>query len=89
MKKHNTIKAQPIEADQHAMMNAIAKSLDDLFNPGDRRKIAFVVLTARFGDIEEGRVNYISNGNRADIVSMMKETIARFEGRYSEQSGAA
>lgn len=79
----------PIEADQRAMMNALAKTLDDFFNPGDRRNIAFVLLTAKFGDIEEGRVNYISNGKRADIVSMMKETTARFEGRYVDQGGAA
>jgi hypothetical protein len=80
---------QPIEFDQRTMMNALAKTVDDFFNPGDTRKIAFVILTARFGDIEEGRVNYISNGERGDIISMMKETIARFEGRYSEQAGAA
>lgn len=79
----------PIEADQHALMNAIARSLDDVFNPGDTRKVAFVVLTAKFGDYEGGRVNYISNGARADIVSMMKETIARFEGRYIDQGGTA
>lgn len=79
----------PIETDQRAMMNAIAKVLDDQFNPKGEKKIAFVLLIAKFGDIAEGRVNYISNGNRPDIVSMMKETIARFEGRYVEQGGAA
>lgn len=79
----------PIEADQHALMNAIARSLDDVFNPGKTRKIAFVVLTAKFDDYDNGRVNYISNGDRSDIVSMMKETIARFEGRYVDQGGAA
>lgn len=79
----------PIQAEYHALMNAIAKSLDDVFNPGDTRKVAFVVLTAKFGDYEGGPVNYISNGNRDDIVCMMKEIVARFEGRYGDQSGAA
>lgn len=71
------------------MMNAIAKTLDDVFNPGETRKVAFVVLTAKFGDYEGGRVNYISNADRTDIITMMKETIARFEGRYVDQAGAA
>lgn len=79
----------PIEVEHRDLMNAIAKTLDDFFNPGDVRRTAFVLLTARFGDIDDGRVNYISNGDRSDIVSMMKETIARFEGRYSDQGGAA
>ncbi|MXO73452.1 hypothetical protein [Alteraurantiacibacter buctensis] len=79
----------PIQADQRELMNAIARSLDDVFNPGETRRIAFVVLTAKFGDYEGGRVNYISNGERADIICMMKETIARFEGRYIDQGGKA
>jgi hypothetical protein len=80
---------RPIQAEHHAKMNAVAKVLDELFNPGDTRRVAFVVLTANMGDYEGGRVNYISNGDRADIVSMMKETIARFEGRYAEVGGTA
>jgi len=80
---------RPIQAEHRDLMNAIAKSLDDVFNPGDTRRVVFVVLTANFGDYEGGRVNYISNGHRDDIVSMMKETIARFEGRYIDQGGAA
>lgn len=79
----------PIQADQRQMMNGIAKALDEGFNPGETRKVAFVVLTAKFGDYEGGRVNYISNGDRADIITMMKELIARFEGRYSDRGGAA
>lgn len=80
---------EPIQTDHRDMMNAIAKTLDDVFNPGETRKVAFVVLTAKFGDYEGGRVNYISNGDRTDIVAMMKETIARLEGRYVDQAGAA
>jgi hypothetical protein len=74
----------PIEEAQRANMNAIAFALDDMFN-GDKepKKFAFVLLTAHFADYERGRVNYITNANRADITAMMKELIARFEGRYS------
>lgn len=78
---------EPIQAEHRAMMNAVAQSLDEVFNPGDTRRVAFVVLTANMGDYEGGRVNYISNGNREDIVSMLKELIARFEGRYADTGG--
>lgn len=83
----------PIQEEHRARMNAIAEVLDIAFNgptlPGVPRtpKVAFVVLTANFGDYEGGRVNYISNGERADIVTMMKELIARFEGRVSQVAG--
>jgi hypothetical protein len=78
----------PIEEAQRANMNAIAIALDDMFN-GDQepKKFAFVLLTAHFADYERGRVNYISNANRADIIAMMKELIARFEGRYAQNQG--
>jgi hypothetical protein len=84
----------PIVADQRAMMNALAETIDRLFNgqglPGlapPPKKIAFVLLTAKFGDYDDGRVNYISNGERSDIIAMMKELIARFEGRVSQEIG--
>jgi hypothetical protein len=41
-------------------------------------------LTAEFGKIEGGRVNYISNGNREDMLAMMREYLARAEGRYQD-----
>jgi hypothetical protein len=70
----------PIERDQRIMMNAIAEALDKMFNRETEPKaVAFVLLTAHFGDYEGGRVNYISNGDRADIVAMLKELLGRFE----------
>ncbi|OHT19949.1 hypothetical protein BHE75_01942 [Sphingomonas haloaromaticamans] len=75
----------PIQARYRADMNAIAGALDQQFNGDARpRKIAFVLLVAEFGQIDGGRVNYISNADRADTISMMKEWIARAEGRYQE-----
>jgi hypothetical protein len=41
-----------------------------------------VLLVFPYGQVSDGRVNYISNGaNRRDIISLMKEMIARFEGQ--------
>ena len=79
----------PIQKEHRERMNAVANAIDQGFNPGGSKKVAFVLLTANFGDYEGGRVNYISNGHRADIVSMMKELIARFEGRYADHGGTA
>jgi hypothetical protein len=74
----------PIEPEYHAQMNGLARALDDLFNgsaKGPDRKVGFVLMIFPFGD-GPGRCNYISNGaDRRDIVIMMKEQIARFEGQ--------
>jgi hypothetical protein len=64
-------------------MTALARVIDEFFNgdaKGESRHTAFVLLISPFGDTE-GRVNYVSNGDRRDILTMMKEVIARFEGQ--------
>lgn len=83
---------QPIEPAYRDRMNAVAHSLDEIFNPEtfaphkrgidpSKRKVGFVLLVFEFGE-QEGRCNYISNGaQRDDIVKLMKEQIARFEGQ--------
>lgn len=81
----------PIEPRYSADMNELARFLDRYFNGslrGHDRKVGFVLLVSEFGRIEDGRVNYISNGERADTIAMLKEFIARAEGRYAE-GGAA
>ena len=79
----------PIEERYRRRMNDLAEGLDRFLNGdmrGANRKTGFVLLVFPFGD-ESGRCNYISNGAaRADIVTMMKEQIARFEGQ-AEASG--
>lgn len=81
----------PIQGKYRELMNSMAAALDDAFNgaPPRRKSVAFVLLTAEFGKIEGGRVNYISNAERGDTIAMMKEWLARAEGRYSEQGGWA
>lgn len=72
----------PIEAAQRKHMNAIARLLDDAFN-GDQnpKTIGFALLTYRFGEDVKGtgRINYIGNGNRDDVLIALKELIARWE----------
>ncbi len=79
--------AEPIEREFHAVMNATAEGLDKIFNGTTRPpKVGFVLLTFEFGRTEGGRVNYISNAERGDMIAAMKEWLARAEGRYAEPS---
>jgi hypothetical protein len=86
--------AAPIQADYRDQMNAMAAALDEAFNgprlPGIPRKpkVGFCLLSFEFGKTEGGRVNYISNGERADMIAAMHEWLARAEGRYHEGSEA-
>lgn len=79
--------ADPIQPQFHAVMNDLAHGLDEIFNgpklPGVPRnaKVGFVLLSFEFGKAEGGRVNYISNGERTDMIAAMREWLARAEGR--------
>jgi hypothetical protein len=79
--KH-TLGDAPIEAAYIEKMNGLAAAIDRLFNGelhGKDREVGFVLLVFPFGD-KAGRCNYISNGaDRRDVVTLMKEQIARFE----------
>lgn len=74
----------PIEPAYREKMQDLARAIDQLFNgdlKGADRKVGFVMMVYNFGD-EPGRCNYISNGaDRKDVVTLMKEMIARFEGQ--------
>jgi hypothetical protein len=75
----------PIQEAYREKMVAIAQVLDEGFNgklKGDDRPVGFVLMVFPYGDVESGRTNYISNGaDRKDVVTLMKEMIARFEGQ--------
>ena len=74
---------EKIVAQHRRTMNVLASSLDEIFNgdkTGKDRETCFVLLISPFGT-GDGRVNYISNGDRKDIVLMLKEITARFEGQ--------
>lgn len=82
----------PIQAAYRQQMNKLARTIDEFFNgkrkPNRQPKVGFILLTAEFGKIEGGRVNYISNGERADMIAMLREYLARVEGRYVETDDA-
>ena len=90
-KRRHELGDAPIEPQYIDMMNSIARTLNQTFNgdlKGDDRKTGFVLMVFPFGS-HDGRCNYISNGaDRSDVVTLMKEMIARFEGQ-PEISGRA
>jgi hypothetical protein len=77
--------ADPIQEQYRARMNELAHRIDEWLNgprrPGIPPKLGFLLLVAEFGRIVDGRVNYISNGEREDMIAMLKEYLARLEGR--------
>ena len=71
----------PVDPALHDLMNALAHGLDEFLNGknGDKRN-GFVLMVFPFAG-HEGRCNYISNANRDDIVVLLKEQLARFQGQ--------
>ncbi len=76
---------EPIQAEYRAQMNELAHAIDEWLNgpkrPGIAPKLGFILLVSEFGKIDDGRVNYISNGERKDMLAMLREYLARAEGR--------
>lgn len=65
----------------------IAKSLDVTLN-GDARRgersIGFAIFIFEFGKTDGGRVNYVSNAARDEMLVAVREWLARAEGRVIE-----
>jgi hypothetical protein len=73
----------PIEQQYAAFMNDLAKTLDQTFNgdkKGDDRDTGFILLQFPLHG-HKGRCNYISNAERSDVIVLLKEQLAYFEGQ--------
>lgn len=88
--------AGPIESGLNPLMNAIANTLDDVFNGPDckaeDRKVWFFLAAGSFaiGDQipETNRFNYISNADRLNVRAVLREVLARLEARLSAEGRA-
>jgi hypothetical protein len=79
---------QPIQEEYLALMNELAQFIDAYFNEDkNNKKTGFCLMVFPFSDFD-GRANYISNANRADIITLLKEQLARFQGQ-PEMTGRA
>ena len=88
MPDKNTLGDGPVDKEYREGMKLVAKTIDEMFNgelPKGEREVGFVLMVFPFG--RSGRVNYMSNCDRAEVIATMKEQIARFEGRHVPGSG--
>ena len=69
----------PEEADQYTRrkMQGLARFVKEELPPG----WGFVLMAFPFGE-PPGRMNYVSNGKREDVIPAMKEFIQRTEGAW-------
>jgi len=76
-------------SDTRNLMQSMASALDEVLNEkGKPKKNGFVLLVFPFEGPEGQRTNYVSNGQRKDIIVALKEIVSRFEGQ-PQQSGRA
>lgn len=78
----------PITDEYRAQMQAMAETLDEFLNgkgcKREDRKIGFMVTMFPMG--EPGRFNYISNADKLDMRAMLKDIVARIEGRMMAET---
>lgn len=76
----------PIEPSHHDQMNTLAIVLDEILNgvdcPVDLKAVGFFLTVFPFN--EQGRFNYISNADKIDVRAMLKDVMARIEGRMAQ-----
>ena len=77
----NRLGDMPLDHIHAEKMQRIARRLDSIFNGNKRGKdrdwgFALMVFAFHRGP---GNCNYISNGNRAQMVELLKEQVKRFE----------
>lgn len=77
---------EPVDPKYREQLNRVAKSLDEAFNADERpRRVGFALFIFEFGKIEGGRINYISNAPREDMLVAVREWLARAEGRVADE----
>lgn len=90
MNDEHGIGSAPIEDRYKQQMVAVARAVDEFLNgPNahpDNRKVGFVVMVFEFGSTA-GRMNYISNASRDDVVIALREQLSCFDGMPDSQTG--
>lgn len=70
---------QPVDPHVQRVLYAVGKAIDDFVKEHyPNEKMGFFVSMFDFGD--KGRFNYMSNGNRQDIIKLMEEMLIKFKG---------
>lgn len=76
---------RPIDPQVREIMKWLARGIDDVLNGDGPKKNGFILMTFPL-EGRKGRCNYISSADRADVVVLLKEQLAHFEGQ-PEASG--
>lgn len=79
----HTLGDKPIEAAYEQGMKDVARAIDAMFNgpdTGKEKTVAFILMVFPFNN-HDGRCNYMSNAKREDVLVLLKEQVARFEGQ--------
>lgn len=76
MTKDTEIEPQYLE-----QMQQLGRAIDEIFNGKGPKRTGFFLMVYPHGDDFDGRANYISNSDRKNIVVLLKEMAARFEGQ--------
>ena len=86
----HTIGDGPVETQYQQQMRAVAETIDEFLNGTERpKKIGYIVMMFAFEDGPGvGRMNYMSNANRDDVKTALKEQLAAFGG-MPQQTGRA
>jgi hypothetical protein len=83
--------SEPIEDAHREKMNNLAKALDNVLNgpdcPTDAKTVGFFLTVFNFND-DDGKFNYISNADTLDVRAMLRDVLARLEGRMSPPGNA-
>lgn len=78
-------KEQPVQPELRELMNEIGHIIGGALKEHTRKeKERYGFCLLMFALEAPGRMNYIANVNRGDMLAAMKEFIARNEGRYDE-----
>lgn len=78
---------QAIQVEVAAKMNAFGRVIEEMLNDKGEKTWGFALLVFRFDVRLESRMNYLSNAERVDMLTAMKEFIARNEGMVVEPQG--
>lgn len=78
-------KEQPVEERYKEDLRKLGRAIDSAINPNGKKINGFVLLMFGLGDLKT-RMNYLSNGEREDVIVALKEFIAQAEGRVNKPS---
>lgn len=76
--------------EQRDLLKILLDEMDKLLNggvPGPEKKLGFVVLVFKFGDLATSPCEYVSNTSKDSVLAVMKVLVTRLEGAKGVEHG--